>query len=160
MTGQARDEDLTDARFIADVVEAARRWRASSGRRVRQKPIREAIWFYWQEPRLSAPLVRSKYPKRAMWTEAARAAYAADEALEIDHVEPMENLIRRLLDGPTTLDRVLEELRPSLMCVVTPGEHARLTAAGSPATIASVDPWQRYRDAGVDLARVKPLEST
>jgi hypothetical protein len=103
----AEDRDLIDATCVAEVLRAAQRWEAATGKTSPGKPLRETVWFFLAATPAPASAVRSKYPKRAPWTKAAREAYAADTRcfLIIEHVEPIKVLVRRLLGGsPETSD--------------------------------------------------------
>jgi hypothetical protein len=102
-------------------------------------------------------LVRGKYLISVRWTAAARAAYAEDPAspLVIEHVEPMRDLIRRLMPlagDPTT---VAQELRAAdQYCVLTPKEDKDLPSG----SIGNADPWTRYDLAGIDRSGLAPLQ--
>lgn len=127
-----------------------------------QKPLREVIWFAWQQPRLGE-CVRVKYPVHAPWTAAARKAYMADPRCEliIEHVEPLSSLIARLLESPVEPAEVAEQLSRSLrFCVVTKAEDAMLRAAGvGRSGFEESDMWGRYRLAGIDVGTIGPLRS-
>jgi len=92
-------DDLAEVTLITQMLAGTARWEAATGRRMLQKPLREAIWFVWQHPRLPRPLMRGNYPMSVRWTAAARAAHAEDPArpLVIEHVEPIRDLIRWLM---------------------------------------------------------------
>jgi hypothetical protein len=142
-------DDLADAILIAQMLAATARWEATTGRRMLQKPLREAIWFVWQHPRLPRPLVRGKCPMSVRWTAAARAAYAEDPAcpLVIEHVEPMRDLIRRLMPLAGDPATVAQKLRAAdQYCVLTPKEDKNLPSG----SIGNADPWTRYALAGID----------
>ncbi len=155
--------DEMDADFLATVFAAARRWEVSTGRKTPGKVLRESLWFVWQAPRLQRPLVRSKYPRSAPWTAAARAAYLQDPSgkggLVMEHVQPISGLIRTLLDTPQERPEFIRTLNAALQfCVVTPTEDKMLAAAKvSFRTPESIDPWVRYRLAGIDVDGIRPL---
>src|SRR4051812_29360366 len=106
-------DDRIDATLIASMLSATAAWEAATGRRMPRKPLREAVWFVWQQPRLPQPLVRSKYPMTVPWTAAARAAYLDNPNcdLVIEHVEPIHVLLDRLLTVANDPDAVAGELR-------------------------------------------------
>lgn len=151
--------DHHDAALLAAVVRGFQEWQAATGRTPATKVLREALWFFWQKPRLG-PRVRGKYPTAAPWTAAARAAYAADPrcALVIEHVRPVNLLVRELLTGAGTTATVLATLRAEeQFCVVTPEEDDALEAAGVGDRFDGTDPWSRYVAAGIDLTGLAPL---
>lgn len=100
-----RPNDLADAALVAAVANGLREWRALTGTtKGSLKPLREAVWFYWQHPRLPRPLVRSKYPTTVPWSSAARSAFRADPqrtgGLVIEHSYPIALLLDELLTAP------------------------------------------------------------
>lgn len=70
--------DAADTALLWEIAQACARWEAATKKTCSARPLREAIWFQWHDPRLPRPRVRSKYPHALPWTEAARAAYAAN----------------------------------------------------------------------------------
>ena len=142
--------DAADARLIMDVARALGAWQASSQRPAATKVLREAVWFFWQKPRLERPLVSGKYPKSARWSrEAATIALRGDgqtrDRLVIEHVAPLHRILRRLIDEQSDVGQVAEMLREGLDVVVVIREQsAALTDDGTPD--------ERYRRAGLDLA--------
>ena len=156
--------DEADADFLMAVFAAARQWESQMGRLTPSKVLRECLWFVWQAPRLPQPLVRSKYPRSAPWTAAARAAYAADPRgrgdLVMEHIEPVSGLVRTLLAAPTERAAFIRTLSDALrFCVVTRGEDRMLAAAKvAKHTPVSEDPWVRYRLAGIDVSQIRPLD--
>jgi hypothetical protein len=159
MTGWESDD--IDASFVGRVFAAAREWEQITGRPAPRKPLRELVWFVWQQPRLPRPLVRGKYPKAVPWTSAARDAYSLDKRcrLVIEHVEPINVLLERLLSLSLDSKTVASELQNAMqMCVMTPEEDKRLSAAGlAYAAHLSDEPWARYRAAGIDVEGLRPL---
>jgi len=158
--------DAADAGLIWEIAQACVRWQTATGKACSTRPLREAIWFQWHDPRLPRPRVRSKYPHALPWTAAARAPYAADPkcALVIEHTEPINLLIRRLLTGEIPSATELEcALRRGLDCViVTPAEDKQLHGAGVGTAMPQDwkhgdDRWARYRVAGIDPAFFAPL---
>ncbi len=57
--------DAVDARLVTDVARALRAWQASTERPAATKVLREAVRFFWQNPRLKRPVVSGKYPRSA-----------------------------------------------------------------------------------------------
>lgn len=162
--GVSEQVDQVDADFLTAVFAAARQWEMATGRRTPGKVLRESLWFVWQAPRLPRPLVRSKYPRSAPWTAAARAAYLQDPSgmggLVMEHVQPISVLIRTLLDTPQERPEFIRTLNAALQfCVVTTAEDKMLAAAkvGS-RTPESRDRWVRYRLAGIDVDGIQPLD--
>jgi hypothetical protein len=148
-------QDEADAQLVLDVAVSLRRWREKTGKEPATKMLREAVWFFWQRPRLDRPLVASKYPRSAPWSEAAADAVlsgvAGKDRLVIEHLTPMNRTLRWLIDDAPTLKAVISELPARLACaVVTKEESAALPDEGSPE--------ERYAAAGLDLAAFRPLE--
>jgi hypothetical protein len=165
--GAARD--AADATLIWEIAQACARWEAATRKPCSIRPLREAICFQWHDPRLPRPRVRSKYPHALPWTAAARAAYAANPkcSLVIEHAQPLNLLIRRLLAGEIASAAELENvlLQDGLDCViVTPAEDVLLRGAGVGSTMPAWwkhgdDRWTRYRAAGIDPDGFGPLTS-
>lgn len=159
------DTDLRDARLVGHVAEALRDWEENAGRRGPTKPLREAIWFYWQSPRLPRPRIRGKYPVAFPWTAAARDSYHRDPVdvkLVIEHTEPMTLVMDDVLREPRTDRQVASLLTDRLACVVvTRDEDRRITAAGYglAGPDGDQDPLARYRAAGIDVDRIAPLDA-
>jgi hypothetical protein len=157
LAGGGVPRDAVDARLIMDVARALRAWQASSHRPAPTKVLREAVWFFWQRPRLEGPLVSGKYPRSARWSkEAATIALGGDgqtrDRLVIEHVAPMHRILRRLIDEQFEVVQVAEMLREGLeVVVVTREQSSALTDDGTPE--------ERYRRAGLDLARFRPLDA-
>lgn len=154
--------DEADLELIMSTAEALRGWEKATGRQARGKPLRETIWFYWQQPRLAKDSVRGKYPRSVPWSPAAREAHGAGEAgLVIEHTQPMKVLVRSLLDDPPSdLAALRDRLDAGLSCVViTEHESAELARAGVASTVLGDDddPFARYRLAGLEPESFKPL---
>ena len=163
MTQDLSDRDSADLELVLAVAAALCKWEKSTGQRARGKPLREAVWFYWQQPRLPKDSVRGKYPRSVPWSPAAREAHHAGEAgLVIEHTRPMNVLVRSLLDDPpsdlTTLRKRLED---GLSCVVvTEQESTALARAGVASSVVDDDddPFARYRLVGLEPESFKPLD--
>ncbi len=93
------DRDLVDAKVILALVSGMREWETVKGEKAPRKPLREALWYYWQEPRMPVPRVRGKHPFDYPWTSRARRRYVVDPScrLVIDHAEPISLVIEDLL---------------------------------------------------------------
>lgn len=150
-----------DARLILASLHATAEWERATGRPSNIKPLRELIWFVWEQPRLPRPLYKSKYPLSVPWTPAARAAYEVDGPVSLEHVMPAAVLVRRLIaDPPGNAASLVRILRSIEYVVIAPDDNRRLMAArvGSKLPPGSSDPWDRYRKAGLDLATLTPIE--
>jgi hypothetical protein len=156
------DRDLADAQLVVDVAGALRAWEHATGRIASLKPLREAIWFYWERPRLPKPLVRGKYPESAPWSRAARELHLHGDSrgeLVIEHTAPMKLLTRELIDDPElTGDRCRAALATGgRWVVITREENKRLATAGvadqmpTGSSVDPDDPWTRHRHAGLDV---------
>lgn len=163
MAEQPTDADLRDAAIVRAVATALRDWEASTGRRGSTKPLREAIWFYWQSPRLPRPRIRGKYPAEFLWTADARDAYRRDPkgaALVMEHTEPISVVIGELIQQDRPDAEVAVLLADRLACVVvTRDEDRRITAAGYGVSApgSDGDPYARYRAAGISVEGIAPL---
>src|SRR5215213_3246803 len=91
-------DDEADARLILAVARALRDWRRSTGAQPPTKRLREAVWFFWQQPRLERPLVRRKYPR-----DDAQVVAALTARLEVVVVTTAES--RLLPDAGTPAER-------------------------------------------------------
>ena len=147
--------DDADARLVVDVAASLRRWRDTTGKEPATRVLRETVWFFWQHPRLDRPLVASKYPRGALWSE--EAALAAESGLSfkgelvIEHLEPMNRALRWLIDDAPTAQQVIDGLAGRLTCaVVTKDQSVGLPNTGSAE--------ERYAAAGLDLVGFKPLD--
>jgi len=163
--GMDSRRDANDARYIAETFSAARRWESASGRKARPKPLRELLWFVWQEPRLPGPLpVGGKYAFGLPWTGEARAAYLATprakKLLHLEHTQPIIGLVRQLVDEALENDALIALLQGTMeLVVVTPEEARRLDSSskGRAAPDPS-DPLGRYRWAGIDVEQMRAME--
>jgi hypothetical protein len=152
------DLDQVDASLIAAIVRGFQEWERVTRRPPATKVLREALWFFWQKPRLGRR-IRGKYPLQVPWTAAARIAYAADPRcpLIIEHVRPVNLLVRQLLSGDGSDEEILKVLREvESFCVVTPEEDRALQAAGVAANFEGDDPWDRYALAEIAIAGTGP----
>jgi hypothetical protein len=154
---------VADAAVIAAVANALRDWSAATGKAPVMKPLREAVWFYWESPRLPRPLIRSKYPRNVPWSALAREAHIKDgrgAALEIEHTLPMRMLQQQMLDAPTLDAAAVQEILAAggQWVVLTQEEARALANAGVASDVASGDdPWSRYHAAGLDTLGFAPF---
>ena len=156
------ERDTADLRLVLDVVEALRAWERATAAKARLKPLREAVWFYWQQPRLEKGSVRGKYPRSVPWSPTARQAHARGEGgLVIEHTEPMKVLLRELIDNPVAdLPALADRLDLGLSCVViTHEESIELARSGVASSVVDDDddPYARYRVAGLDPGTFAPI---
>lgn len=147
--------DEVDAQLVLDVAASLRRWRDRTGKEPATKVLRETVWFFWQHPRLDRPLVASKYPRGALWSEEAASAALSGSSLKdklvIEHLEPMNRALRWLIDDEPIVQLVIDQLPDRLACaVVTKEQSLGLPDAGSPE--------ERYAAAGLDLAAFRSLD--
>ncbi|HEX8102622.1 MAG TPA: hypothetical protein VF533_08430 [Solirubrobacteraceae bacterium] len=154
MPAKPRDDEA-DAALIVGVAASLRSWAARTGAQPPLKILREAVWFFWQQPRLERPLVRPKYPRAVPWSrEAADVVLSGGPRsgrLVIEHVEPLNRTLRWLIESERSVEEVMTELPTRLECVVVTAEQSRgLPDAGSP--------HDRYAAAGLDLSAFKPLD--
>ncbi len=144
------------------MLHAAATWQETSGRPPTIKPIRELMWFVWEQPRLPRPVHRGKYPLSVPWTPAARRAYEEPGApVSIEHVIPAAVLVRRLLqDPPGTTEALMDFLDEIEYVVIAPEDNRLLNAAGVGSKFApsSKDPWDCYRAAGLDPSTFVPVK--
>ncbi|MDQ3678207.1 MAG: hypothetical protein M3401_15660 [Actinomycetota bacterium] len=157
------DDDLAAAEAILLVLQASR------GVLARESPenprrtgpvrlVREAMWFFWERPRLPRPLVASKYPKTYPWSPGAQAWYETHGGrrpqggwgLVIEHLYPRELVVNDLLTGEQRdPDAVVALLSTRVMAAIVTRQDDRLLPARgkSPGTWSSyeADPWVRYR---------------
>lgn len=161
---------VADANLILEVVRATAAWQTERDVPAVVKPIRELIWFVWEQPRLvelsrkhGAPLIRSKYPSWVPWSASARRALKADPKarLVIEHVYPSSRLVRGLLSKPPANQATLIRKLSTLLnyAIITPEDNKVVTNAGygNKLVKGSKDPWDRYRASGIRPEGFKPL---
>ncbi len=156
----------TGAELILTVVRATAQWQRVNDDRAVVKPLRQLIWWVWEGPRLPRPRVRGKYPYALSWSRNARRAVRLDPAapLIIDHVTPINLVIHHLLLRPPLqpagLVRTLNEKLNYV--ILAPEDNRKLTRrrVGNKLAPTSTNPWDRYKDAGISIARVSPAART
>lgn len=133
---------------------------------------RQALWSFWELPRLPRPLVQNKYPLSYPWSSAARESYVANpkapkggRGLILEHVRPRNILLETMIESSEqlTAGELIGYLNRFLAgAVITKEEDLLLTNAGvayAPLDAHDPDPWARYRTAGIDpdtFAAVEP----
>jgi hypothetical protein len=157
-TRASRDDDA-DLALVLAILQAYKRHADATGFASAVKPIREAIFFQWEGPRL--PPGR-KYSLQLPHSPAARAQRAAGrhDGLVYEHVAPISHIVRGLLGQlPTNTAALRTELEATTDRVITTrAEDARLTAAGvRDSAPDGRDPWSRYRVIGLDKADFQPI---
>lgn len=156
-------EDIVDATALHAVLVAckAMRSRRNAGT---SHVAREALWSFWERPRLPGPLVQSKYPRPYPWSPAARALLTTHGArpsggwgLILEHLTPRNVLTRDLIEHVDEIGvpQLIEVLSTRLVAaVVTREEDKALANAGvgiaAPVGADPADVWARYRAAGFD----------
>lgn len=102
---------------------------------------RQALWSFWQLPRLPRPLVQGKYPVIYPWSVATRAAYAANpkapkggRGLILEHLRPRNILIGLMIEESEQLtagDLIRYLSRFLAGAVITKDEDLLLTTPAS-----------------------------
>lgn len=156
------DEDRTDAEGLLGVFRSCQpvRQRRHAGT---THVARQALWSFWELPRLPRPLLQNKYPLTYPWSTAARASYLENRkapkggrGLVLEHVRPRNILIGNMIERSEqlTAGELIGYLNRFLAgAVITKKEDLSLTSAGvayAPIDADDPDPWARYRTAGLD----------
>lgn len=156
------DEDRADAEGLLGVLRGCQpvRQRRRAGT---THVARQALWSFWELPRLPRPLVQNKYPLSYPWSSAARASYLGNptapkggRGLVLEHVRPRNILIGNMIERSEqlTAGELIGYLNRFLAgAVITKEEDLSLTHAGvayAPIDADDPDPWARYRTAGLD----------
>lgn len=165
-----KSEDAADAGGLLSVLQGCRlmRTRRHAGT---THVARQALWSFWELPRLPRPLIQNKYPPAYPWSAAARALYESHEVappggrgLVLEHLTPRNLLLDDLIQrcDKLTIQRLIAELSSRLIgTVVTKDEDRMLTAAGfgfgGPTGADPTDLWARYRAAGLNIESFSPL---
>lgn len=164
---------IRDARLILEVLQATSRWSGDAERPAVSKPIRELIWFVWEQPRLrryaeanGLRLIASKYPSWVPWSSGARAVLKGRRSghLVLEHLTPTRVIVQDLLarppETPAALIKVLNQRLAHT--VLSSDENRLITAAGYASKLVEgdPDPLARYRAAKLRLNHFKPIENT
>lgn len=141
--------------MLCALAAALRDWREHTGREPSTKILREAVWFYWQAPRLPRPLVASKYPRGVPWSDDAAALFLAGGStagkLVIEHLEPLNRTLGWLINEAPEAEEIVDGLPGRIECaVVTQEENKRLPDTGTSE--------ERYRLAGLELDLLRTLD--
>lgn len=137
------------ARAVAGVATAIRdlEERAVS---VSRKPLREAMYFWWSNPRLQgAPKYRSKYPLTVPWSQAANSVrLARGTGLVLEHTVPFAVAANDLISRCHDRGAFVEGLLAERWVVITKQEDDAVTANGYRTALpASGNPFHRYQNA-------------
>ena len=123
------------------------------GKQVSRKPLREAIWFWWNVPRFSQlKRVRSKYPLTLRWSPAAWAGSTErGSQLVLEHVTPLNIHVDQLIAANGDEQETRAILHAIELIVITKDEDRRVTETKSGQKIPdnSTDGYERYRAAGL-----------
>lgn len=163
-------EDASDALGLLAVLRGCRQIR---GRRHAGTThvARQALWSFWELPRLPRPLVQGKYPLVYPWSAAARTAFATNpkapkggRGLVLEHVRPRNILLGNMIELSEELKvgELIGYLNRFLAgAVITKDEDLRLTKSGvgkGPLDKDDPDPWARYHTAGFDPATFQSVD--
>lgn len=162
-----------DAQLIVDVLRATHNWSGLAGRDAVSKPIRELIWFVWEQPRLrqyasdnDLPLFRSKYPSWVPWSPGARRIHrqGMNERLVLEHVTPSRVIVQDLLARPPQTPAALIKILNKRLhyAVLSPEENQAISRArlGWKLVEGNPDPWARYHAAGLNRDSFRPIKVT
>lgn len=164
------DEDRTDAEGLLGVLRSCKpvRQRRHAGT---THVARQALWNFWELPRLPRPLLQNKYPLAYPWSTSARVSYKENQrapkggrGLVLEHVRPRNILIDSMIErsDQLTAGELIGYLNRFLAgAVITREEDLLLTNAGvayAPVDADDPDPWARYRTAGLAPESFSPVE--
>lgn len=129
--------------------------------------MRQALWSFWELPRLPRPVLRGKYPHAYPWSPSACESVTTSGArgnLVYEHLLPRNVILADLLDraDSLTVEQLVTTLQERLAAAIISAEEDRmLTAVGlafsMPSSAATDDPWIRYRLAKIQVDRFGPL---
>ncbi len=163
--------DARDADAILRILNGVTAMGPRVGLTGKSRVVGEALWFFWEHPRLPHPLVSGKYPATYPWSAAARKRQQEHETrpqggwgLIIEHVLPRGLIITQMLERGDNLTQrtLLRILRDRLTgAVITVAEDKQLQNAGVGTSLPpgddGTDPWSRYRYAGLEVSGFAPL---
>ena len=160
-----QDEDVIDAQALLGVLrechEVRERRRAGT-----THVSRQALWSFWELPRLPRPIISNKYPRPYPWSPAARERYrttGSSSGLVLEHVRPLNILLETMIFSSDSwkVDDLTEYLATFMAgAVITKAEDKALSDAGvgfGPKDPNDSDVWARYRTAGVDPDTFSPI---
>lgn len=148
-------DDGADLQLILTVLRAFHQHKALTGSLKKVKPLREILFFQWEEPRLPQGGKYSRHLPHSPDARARRRSTGGTKGLVYEHVAPIAGLIRSLLQDLPPDEQALRHVLESTSdrVIVTRDEDATLTAAGFGSSAPDPkDPWSRYR-AALDLQR-------
>jgi hypothetical protein len=170
-----REQDLADAGDLLAVLRAVLSQNSVQTTRRADRVAREALWWMWEQRRLPAPLIRSKYPTKYPWSAAARERVSrlSKDGLRsgrlrgviIEHLIPWGITIRNVVDRADSLagESLVDILTAhGAAAVITVEEDQQLSKEGlanrMPSDWDGLDLWARAKQAKLHLAGFAPLD--
>lgn len=130
---------------------------------------RQALWSFWELPRLPRPILANKYPRPYPWSPNAREAFLKSgrtSGLVLEHVRrPLNILLEAMIrSSPAwTVPDIVDYLRTFMAGAInTMAKDKALQAAGvgfGPLDQNDPDVWARYRTADLKPETFAPLEA-
>ncbi len=156
----AAGRDEADLSLVLSMLRAYADHQRALGTASAVRLLREAIFFFWEAPRLPPG---GKYSRHLPHSAAARERRAEGhrDGFVFEHVHPISLVVRALLaDMPTDTAQLRQALEASSdRVIITKAEDAALSAAGMRNEIPpDGDPWGRYRAIGLGRSHFAPLE--
>lgn len=127
---------------------------------------RQALWSFWELPRLPRPIISNKYPRAYPWSPAARDIHQTTgqaSGLVLEHVRPLNLLLDAMIhsSGTWTVLDLIQYLETFMAgAVITKAEDKALQGAGvglGPLDQNDPDVWARYRTANLEPETFRPL---
>ena len=165
LVGLGKDEDRIDAEALLGVLRECREVR-DRRRAGTTHMARQALWSFWELPRLPRPIISNKYPRPYPWSPAARDLYLTTErasGLVLEHVRPLNILVDAMIisAGSWAVVDLITYLQTYMAgAVITKAEDKALQAAGvglGPLDQSDPDVWARYRTANLQPETFMPL---
>lgn len=160
-----QDDDQIDAEALLGVLRECREVR--DRRRAGTTHVsRQALWSFWELPRLPRPIISNKYPRPYPWSPAARDVYLTTgrtSGLVLEHVRPLNILLDAMIrsSGAWTVLDLTNYLETFMAgAVITKHEDTALQEAGvglGPLDQNDPDVWARYRTANLEPTTFRPL---
>lgn len=165
LIGLGQDEDLIDAQALLGVLRECREVRER--RRAGTTHVtRQALWSFWELPRLPRPIISNKYPRPYPWSPGARDVYLTTgrtSGLVLEHVRPLNILLDTMTfsaGGWTVVDLINYLETYMAGAVITKAEDDALQAAGvglGPLDQNDPDVWARYRTTSLEPESYAPM---
>jgi hypothetical protein len=161
------DEDQVDASALLGVLRECHEVR--DRRRAGTTHVsRQALWSFWELPRLPRPILSNKYPRPYPWSPSAREVFLQSgrtSGLVLEHVRPLNILLETMIRSSNSwsasdLIGYLQKFMAG--AVITRAEDQALQAAGvsfGPLDQNDSDAWARYRTAQLEPETFSPLEA-